>query len=133
MSTSGLPAGLLEEARAPYRRGGRFAWHSRAASSRGDPAFRTILAQGLLQGRRQLLDLGCGQGLLAALAAGGAEQQQPRGPLAARLAGAARAATIRASRSTAQGGARAARARQRRAEIVHGDIRAQTTAPPMRS
>jgi hypothetical protein len=33
---------------------------------RGDPVFRALLERGLLLGRGQILDLGCGQGLLAA-------------------------------------------------------------------
>jgi cyclopropane fatty-acyl-phospholipid synthase-like methyltransferase len=33
---------------------------------RGDPVFRALLERGLLLGRSRILDLGCGQGLLAA-------------------------------------------------------------------
>jgi cyclopropane fatty-acyl-phospholipid synthase-like methyltransferase len=33
---------------------------------RGDPVFRALLERGLLSGRSRILDLGCGQGLLAA-------------------------------------------------------------------
>jgi len=33
---------------------------------RGDPVFRALLERGLLAGRSRILDLGCGQGLLAA-------------------------------------------------------------------
>ena len=33
---------------------------------RGDPVYAALLAQGLLAGRARVLDLGCGQGLLAA-------------------------------------------------------------------
>jgi SAM-dependent methyltransferase len=49
-----------------YRDSGRFAWHFARGKLGGDPVFTTILAQGLLNGRTQVLDLGCGQGLLAA-------------------------------------------------------------------
>jgi SAM-dependent methyltransferase len=49
-----------------YRDSGRFALHFARNKLRHDPAYRTILAQGLLQGRARILDLGCGQGLLAA-------------------------------------------------------------------
>jgi len=65
---------LVRSASAYFRPAGRFAWHFARGKLAGDPAFRAILSQGLLRGRRQILDLGCGQGLLAAwlLAAHGA-------------------------------------------------------------
>jgi SAM-dependent methyltransferase len=49
-----------------YRDSGRFARHFARGKLGGDPVFATILAQGLLDGCAQILDLGCGQGLLAA-------------------------------------------------------------------
>ena len=57
---------LLESASAYYRTAGRFALHFARGKLRGDPAFRAILEQGLLEGCTRLLDLGAGQGLLAA-------------------------------------------------------------------
>jgi len=60
------PPRLIDAASAYYRRAGRFAWHFARSKLRGDPVFAAILARGLLQGRRTILDLGCGQGLLAA-------------------------------------------------------------------
>jgi SAM-dependent methyltransferase len=63
-----LPAGtsgLLDAATAGYRRAGRFAWQFARGKLAGDPAFAGILRLGLLHGRSHLLDLGCGQGLLA--------------------------------------------------------------------
>jgi SAM-dependent methyltransferase len=59
-------AALAATASAYYRPAGQFAWRFARGKLAGDPAFRAILAQGLLQGRTRLLDLGCGQGLLAA-------------------------------------------------------------------
>lgn len=59
-------AALLDEASAGYRRAGRFAWRFARFKLNRDPAFRGILRLGLLQDRASLLDLGCGQGLLAA-------------------------------------------------------------------
>jgi len=53
-------------ASARYRSAGRFAWHFARGKLRGDPMFAGILAHGLLAGRMRVLDLGCGQGLLAA-------------------------------------------------------------------
>lgn len=57
---------LVKTASAYYRRAGRFAWHFSRGKLRADPAFRVILEQGLLAGRARVLDLGAGQGLLAA-------------------------------------------------------------------
>jgi SAM-dependent methyltransferase len=59
-------APLVEAASAYYRGAGRFAWHFARGKLRADPVFAAILAHGLLGGRTRLLDLGCGQGLLAA-------------------------------------------------------------------
>lgn len=57
---------LVDIASARYRPVGRFAYHFARGKLRGDPAFTALLAGGLLSGRKQILDLGCGQGLLAA-------------------------------------------------------------------
>jgi len=57
---------LLEAASARYRSTGRFARQFARGKLGGDPMFAGILAHGLLAGRTRLLDLGCGQGLLAA-------------------------------------------------------------------
>jgi SAM-dependent methyltransferase len=57
---------LVDAASAYYRRAGRFAWHFARGKLAHDPVFAAVLAQGLLEGRERLLDLGCGQGLLAA-------------------------------------------------------------------
>jgi SAM-dependent methyltransferase len=57
---------LLAQAAAPYRGAGRFAYHFARGKLRHDPVFRAILEQGLLRGHSRILDLGCGQGLLAA-------------------------------------------------------------------
>jgi SAM-dependent methyltransferase len=59
---------LLDAASAPYRRAGRFAWHFARGKLGRDPAFRHLLEQGLLTGER-VVDIGCGQGLLASLLA----------------------------------------------------------------
>lgn len=56
-------------ASAPYRAAGRFAWHFARGKLRGDPAFRHLLDAGLIPAGARILDLGCGQGLLAALLA----------------------------------------------------------------
>jgi len=59
-------APLIDAASAYYRGAGRFAWHFARGKLGGDPVFAAILARGLLRGRARILDLGCGQGLLAA-------------------------------------------------------------------
>lgn len=59
-------AALIEAACAPYRAAGSFAWHFARGKLARDPAFAAILAQGLLGESARVLDLGCGQGLLAA-------------------------------------------------------------------
>ncbi|HXO64484.1 MAG TPA: methyltransferase domain-containing protein [Steroidobacteraceae bacterium] len=71
------PASLIELASDYYRAAGRFAWHFARGKLACDPMFAAILAQGLLSGRARILDLGCGQGLLAAwlLAAQVSEQR----------------------------------------------------------
>ncbi len=63
---------LATAAAAAYRPAGRWAWHFARGKLGGDPLFAALLAPGLLPRRGRYLDLGCGQGLLAAwlLAAG---------------------------------------------------------------
>jgi len=61
-----IPPALLDAAARPYRRAGLFAYHFARGKLQGDPVFAAILSLGLLQGRSQILDLGCGQGLLTA-------------------------------------------------------------------
>ena len=88
-------ASLVDAASAPYRAAGRFAWHFARGKLRFDPVFSAILARGLLNGRARILDLGCGQGLLAAwlLAARAAHRaghwprDWPQPPAPERLAG----------------------------------------------
>ena len=57
---------LLEGATRPYRKTGRFAYHFARGKLAMDPVFQAMLEWGLLTGRKRILDLGCGQGLLAA-------------------------------------------------------------------
>ena len=68
---------LVETASAPYQRSGRFAWHFARGKLRWDPVFGHLLAYGLIAPRARVLDIGCGQGLLASLvrAAGHAAHQ----------------------------------------------------------
>jgi SAM-dependent methyltransferase len=59
-------APLIDAASAYYRGAGQFAWHWARRKLGSDPAFAAILARGMLSGRSRILDLGCGQALLAA-------------------------------------------------------------------
>lgn len=56
---------LLDAATEPYRSAGRFAWHFARGKLGRDPAFTALLERGLIPNGGRLLDLGCGQGLLA--------------------------------------------------------------------
>ena len=67
---------LLDSASAPYKRSGRFAWHFARGKLRWDPVFSHLVAEGLITPGARVLDIGCGQGLLASLvrAAGNAAE-----------------------------------------------------------
>lgn len=70
---------LHRAACAPYRAAGRFAWHFARGKLGRDPVFRHLASHGLLVHRAQpgadeaapvrVIDIGCGQGLLASLLA----------------------------------------------------------------
>ncbi len=56
---------LLDKAAAPYRPAGKFAWHFARGKLGGDPVFAGLLEHGLIPDNARILDIGCGQGLLA--------------------------------------------------------------------
>ncbi|MFL6664438.1 MAG: class I SAM-dependent methyltransferase [Rhizobacter sp.] len=58
---------LVAAASKPYRSAGRFALHFARGKLGGDPVFRHVLEQGLIRPGARVLDIGCGQGLLASL------------------------------------------------------------------
>ncbi len=60
-------AALIDTASEPYRRAGHFAWRFARGKLGLDPVFRHLLSQGLIAPRARVLDIGCGQGLLASL------------------------------------------------------------------
>jgi len=57
---------LSKTASARYWKTDFFGYFKACGKLRGDPAFAGILREGLLTGAERILDLGCGQGLLAA-------------------------------------------------------------------
>lgn len=57
---------LVRDASASYRGSGHFAWRFARGKLRLDPVFAGLLEHGLVPSNARLLDLGCGQGLLAA-------------------------------------------------------------------
>ncbi len=56
---------LLDRATRPYRSAGRFAWKFAQGKLKHDPAFFGLLEHGVIPDAGRLIDLGCGQGLLA--------------------------------------------------------------------
>jgi SAM-dependent methyltransferase len=60
---------LLDTACAPYRAAGRFAWHFARGKLSMDPVFRHLIETGYIRPGARVLDIGCGQGLLASLLA----------------------------------------------------------------
>jgi SAM-dependent methyltransferase len=113
---------LVDAASAPYRTVGAFAWHFARGKLRMDPVFRYLLVQGLIAPRSRVLDIGCGQGLLASLlgSASALDEQGrwpagwERAPLGARVIG---------IEMMTRDIARARAALGDRAEFVCGDMR----------
>lgn len=56
---------LLDRATQPYRSAGHFAWRFAKGKLKGDPAFFGLLEHGIIPNCARMVDLGCGQGLLA--------------------------------------------------------------------
>jgi SAM-dependent methyltransferase len=113
---------LVDAAAAPYRAAGRFAWHFARGKLGGDPAFAGLLERALIPDGERLLDLGCGQGLLASwllaaraqFAAGSWPASWPAPPRLGKIAGIELMPRDVARARAALGDA---------ADIVSGDIR----------
>src|SRR3970040_312466 len=67
---------LFEATTWPYIAAGQYAWHFAKGKLRHDPVFFSLLRLGLLPDRGNLLDLGCGQGILLSLLKAAKEQYQ---------------------------------------------------------
>jgi SAM-dependent methyltransferase len=63
--TSQFIAALVERAAGRYWPSGRFAWHFARGKLGRDPVFAGLLRHGLIPDQARILDIGCGQGLLA--------------------------------------------------------------------
>ena len=62
-----IPSGLLDAATAPYRKSGLFTYRFARGKLSRDPVFAFLLRQGLIGENAEVVDIGCGQGLLASL------------------------------------------------------------------
>ncbi|QXP83272.1 methyltransferase [Methylococcus sp. Mc7] len=113
---------LVETAAAPYRRVGRFAWHFARGKLKSDPVFIALFERNLLPERARLLDLGCGQGLLASLLLA-ARSLHEAGLWPPDWAPPPRLDGVRGIELMPADVARARQALAERAEIVEGDVR----------
>jgi SAM-dependent methyltransferase len=121
LNTQCHPA-LLAEASAPYRKAGLFAYFFARGKFGRDPVYRAILERGLLLDRSRILDLGCGQSLLAAwLTVAG--RLCERGDWPAAWPAAPRPQSVRGIELMPRDVRRARRALGADADIVEGDIR----------
>jgi len=110
---------LAKSAARRYPRKDRFARHFAAGKLRADPVFAHLLRAGLIPDGARLLDLGCGQGLLAALLhAAGASGAWPDG-----WASAPRHVHFRGIERSARDAQRARHAAGANGEVLCADIR----------
>ena len=114
-------ATLIDTAARPYRDAGRFAWHFARGKLGGDPAFTGLLERGLIPDNARILDLGCGQGLLASWLLA-AHQLHAAGHWPAAWPAAPKPAAIRGIELMPRDVERARAALGEAAEFVQGDI-----------
>ena len=117
---------LVDKASAAYA--GRFARHFARGKLTWDPVFRHLLVHGLIAPRSRVLDIGCGQGLLASLLeAASGEAQSGRWP--ALWAPAPAQAHVTGIELVPREVARARAALGSGAEFVCGDMRSVAFPP----
>jgi SAM-dependent methyltransferase len=120
-ATFAWPA-LIRRASASYRPAGRFALHFARGKLRWDPVFRHLLSHGLIAPGSRVLDIGCGQGLLASLL-DAAEDEARRGRWPAGWAPPPAGVRVTGIELSAREVARARDALGTGAEFVCGDMR----------
>ncbi len=115
----------------PYRDAGRFAWQFARGKLGRDPVFRSLLERGDLPAGARIVDIGCGQGLVASLCwaldaavpAGGWPATWPAPPLGCRYTG------IELMQRDVDRATAASMRRRDGARLVCGDMRT-TDLPP---
>lgn len=122
-------SGLVDAASACYRPACRFAWHFARGKLAGDPVFAGLLERGLIPGGARILDLGCGQGLLAAWLFA-AQDQYNAGRWPPDWPPAPRPLAYRGIELMPPDAHRARESLGERAEIVTGDIRTADLGEP---
>jgi SAM-dependent methyltransferase len=113
---------LLHAASAPYRSAGRFAWLFARGKLGFDPVFRYLVGAGQIPPDARVLDIGCGQGLLASLLAA-TEQVAQAGGWPPTWPAAPRRARVLGIELMSRDVGRARAALGNRAEFVCGDLR----------
>ena len=127
MTPSALKANLVATAAARYRAVGRFAYHFARGKLHRDPVFAALLAYGLVPQDARVLDLGCGQGLLAAWLLA-AQTVQRAGQWCSQWPAPPRTISLHGIEMKASDVTRARSALAAEARIEHGDIRRSSFA-----
>ncbi|HYN78144.1 MAG TPA: class I SAM-dependent methyltransferase [Lamprocystis sp. (in: g-proteobacteria)] len=122
LSPETLRQRLIDQASEPYRAAGRFAYHFARGKLGRDPVFTAMLERGLFPDDARILDLGCGQGLLAAWLLA-ARQLYDAGEWSAQWPAPPRLAGIRGVDLLTTDVARAHRALGDRVRFEQGDMR----------
>jgi SAM-dependent methyltransferase len=121
MMTPALHQSLIDAASAPYRAADAYAWRFARGKLKCDPAYRTLLENGLIPQDARLLDLGCGQGLLTAWLLAAREHAE-RGHWPANCPPPPRLASIQGVELMQRDRERAQKALGRHADFVQADI-----------